>query len=235
MVVHGHVSGSVLALLPVVPEPVQLRWGGPQVPGAINGSVHLLDGLEQLQTLEAAGIPTVPFTTSQAAARAWVREGYAVLSRQLSHSQGKDIILWDGVHFQSFNTRLRASETRWARGPLWTRFLPSVREWRFHILRSGLTHNSIARAVKIFAGVPPPSIVRSRRLGWVMAHNIDPPRHLRELARAAVAACYYDLGAVDLLELPDGTGAVLEVNSRPALRDPYTLTAYTKALRAWRP
>jgi glutathione synthase/RimK-type ligase-like ATP-grasp enzyme len=65
-----------------------------------------------------------------------------------------------------------------------------------------------------------------------MAHNVDPPDGLRNLAKRAVAACNYDLGAVDILETATG-GVVLEVNSRPAVCSPYTLERYAQAFRTW--
>ncbi len=224
MQIHGHNTGTIQELARRCADVnVGLRWGGNQVPGAINGTVHLLDGLQQLQILQTKGI-AVPTFSTQAAVCTQI-EGLW-LARKRNHTQGKDIIpcTLGGI------TKGRRP---WRRSDYFVKYIPAAREWRFHILNG----NSIARGLKT-----PPTIVdydapvrdpiiRSRRLGWHMRHDVDPPKALRELAKQAVAAVGYDLGAVDLLELAEGSGVVLEVNSRPAVRDEYTLAAYAAAFR----
>jgi hypothetical protein len=253
MIIHGHATGSILSLRePLRDSPVQLRWGGPPVgPQAINGSAALLGGLAQLENLAVRGVPTVDFTTSIEEAHAWLRQGATVYARDNEHTQGKDIlcayqdqrsvrpVVWKYLQCGR-STPQNIADFR--AKDFWTKWVPSLREWRFHILRSNGEYTSIGRALKVWEGDrrgeppgnnPTSPCVRSRRLGWVMAHNVDPPEGLRTLAKRAVAACSYDLGAVDILETPQG-GVVLEVNSRPAIRDPYTIERYTDALRDWR-
>lgn len=218
MQIHGHDHGAILALKQRLSDhEVSLRWGGPQIPGAINGTVHLLDAREQLEAFKSHEIPCPDFTFDRAEAESWVREGAIVLGRKFNHSQGKDIVI---------------SGNRWAQRDFWTKYLPSISEWRFHILHS----ESFARGRKVWAGNgPEPTaapIIRSRRLGWHLAHNIEPPKGARSLAKLAVAAVGYDLGAVDLIEVTRGKYIVLEVNSRPAIRDPYTIERYAKAFGA---
>ena len=248
MIIHGHASGSILSLQePLRDSPVELRWGGPPVgPRAINGSAALLGGLAQLENLAARGVATLEFTTSPREAQAWALTT-PVYGRDEAHTQGKDIILAlpGGIYRKKSirgNGQLYVPVTLWQGKAFWTKWQPSLREWRFHVLRQRGEMTSFARAVKVWEGDgrgmpsgdnPASPCVRSRRLGWVMAHNVDPPEGLRTLAKRAVAACGYDLGAVDILETPQG-GVVLEVNSRPAVRDPYTIERYTQALRDWR-
>jgi len=222
--IYGHRSGSILELERRLHDcPVSLRWGGNMVAGAINGQAHLLDGLQQLETLRTAGIRVPEFI---------VNPDYSIpmptgglwLARKREHSQGKDII--------PVGQRIRGRRP-WQRSDFFVKYIPNVvREWRFHIVDG----KCIARATKVWAGNgPEPTnapIIRSRRLGWHMRHDIKPNKLLREAAKAAVAAVGYDLGAVDLLELNDGSAVILEVNSRPAIRDEYTLAAYEAALRA---
>lgn len=222
MRVHGHRIGTVLELEHRLGESgPDLRWGGQFVPGAINGEANLLDGLQQLQTMNAAGIKvplfTVGLTTNRHMVGTW-------LARKAHHTQGRDII--------PVGQRIRGRR-RWEDSDFFVQYVPDVvREWRFHILRG----ESIARALKVWSGDgPEPTthpIIRSRRLGWHMRHDVDPPKAIRKAAKAACEAVGYDLGAVDVLELTTGEACVLEVNSRPALRDEYTLGQYVKAFRA---
>lgn len=230
MRIYGHASGSVLALAERLADcPIGLRWGGAFAPGAINGEVHLLDGLQQLQALALAQVPHVELITDRLDAQLRAAQGIVLLGRKRNHTQGKDI-RWSNVQ------QRRGSPLRpWYRSDFWTVFTPSIAEWRFHILKG----SSIARAQKVEMPLPQRNEfmrefpIRARRLGWHMRHDIDPPKRLRELAKAAVAACKYELGAVDLLQTTaEGEGLVLEVNSRMALRDEYTLSRYATALRA---
>lgn len=246
MNLYGRAEGTILALQASLADcDVGLRWGGSRVPGqVINGQVHLLNGLEQLQAFEAAEVSCPKFTTNITTAALWadggIELGSPIFGRKFAHSQGKDIISFgpgetNPLYF--YNARRKRA---WASSDFWVRYVPSVREWRFHILRSGGTYLSIGRALKVWRGEGPEPpegtiLVRSRRLGWHLDHSVKPPAALRDLAKRACEACAYELGAVDILELADGTGCVLEVNSRPALRDPYTLTVYTNALKNWKP
>lgn len=225
MRIYGHNTGLILQLAEQLRDvDVGLRWGGPQVAGAINGDVHLMDGLEQLQVLQTKRIKVPEFIV-----RFPTQPGEDWLGRRRHHTQGRDII--------PVGSRIRGRRN-WQNSDYFVRYIPNVvREWRFHILKGA----SIARGLKYYIGlrnnagpIPEPEhpIIRSRRLGWHLRHDIDPPKALREQAKAAVEAVGYDLGAVDILELEDGTGCVLEVNSRPAIRDEYTIDKYASALRA---
>jgi len=193
------------------------------VAGAINGQAHLLDGLEQLQILQSKGIGVPEFIWEPAGEFSPEIPGLW-LARKRNHSQGRDII--------PVGVKIRKRRD-WRDSDFFVKYVEGVvREWRFHVVNG----RCIARATKVWAGTgPEPTdapIIRSRRLGWHMRHDIKPNKLLRETAKLAVKAVGYDLGAVDLLELTDGTSVVLEVNSRPAIRDEYTLAAYAAALRA---
>lgn len=93
----------------------------------------------------------------------------------------------------------------------------------------------IGRGKKVWVGEGEPQglakFVRSRRNGWHLEHKSEPPKGVRTAAKTAVKALGYDFGAVDLLVREGGEVVVLEVNSAPALRDDYTWTAYTNAIR----
>lgn len=197
---------------------VALRWGGPQVPGALNGSVHLLNGLEQLEAFRASETRCPDFTTDLEVALTWPQ----FFGRRLNHTQGRDIVAFgpDTPITGPLTRRLGACD-------FYTRFLPSIAEWRIHVLHG----QSIARGKKVYTGHGTPGVIRSRRLGWTLEHRSEPPKGLRELARRAAKACKYELAAVDILQTGPKTFVALECNSRPAIRDPYTITQYERALR----
>jgi hypothetical protein len=231
MQILGHTRGAVLGLAERLRDcNVRLRWGGEQVADAINGKAHLHNGLEQLQAFTKANVPTIQYTTDPKSRDAWAAAGQIVLGRSLNHTQGLDIV-WPGISAKR--------NIAWNKRDFWTIYKPAAREWRVHIVNG----HSIARGLKHFAPeagdkplVDGKVLIRSRRLGWHMRHDVPPPKGLRDVAKAAVAAVGYDLGAVDILQVGDGKTVplqyfVLEVNSRPAIRDEYTLAAYEKALR----
>ena len=232
MQIYGKTDGAIKALAERLRDNnVSLRWGGAQVQRAINGKVHLLDAREQFEAFREAGIPYPNVTFDRATAERWLREGHLVFGRKLQHTQGFDIIC-AGKNLLQGKPRTLA---RWKSRDFWTKYSPSIAEWRFHILNG----QSIARGCKVWQYlndphrvVPPEPIIRSRRLGWHIQHNIEPPKGARTLAKQAVAAVGYDLGAVDMLETAPGKFLVLEVNSRPAIRDPYTIERYAAALGA---
>lgn len=220
-----------------------LRWGGQQHTGAINGQVHLLDGLEQLRALQTAGVSCPVFYEGWDNEDLMRVQGGVWLGRKLNHTQGRDIIASSAL-----GTRKRR-ELFMGRD-FYTKYTTSVAEWRMHVVKFERGYRTIARSLKVHIDEdifnPNGIIIRSRRLGWHMSHETDPPKGLREIAKKAVEACAYELGAVDILDLGPETNTnhdsnsttissnynrfmVLETNSRPAIRDDYTLSAYTKA------
>jgi hypothetical protein len=221
MRIVGRETPSILALAARLPDvDVAVRWGGERDRAALNGNVRLLNGLEQLELFHTLGLPHPDYTIDVADALESHAAGEIIMGRLVNHTQGKDIRF-------SHRPRVRG-QRRWTNSDFWVKFEPSEREWRFHIFQG----RAIARGLKVWNGVQAPvTPIRSRRLGWTLEHKTDPPKIMRETAKRACVALDYDFGAVDLLELPDGRPMLLEVNSRPALRDEYTLAAYEKAIR----
>lgn len=240
--IHGYQSPLTTQLVQTCGDiNLGLRWGGQQVQGAVNGSVHLLNGLEQLQALQAAGV-SCPEVYSCSSDDEDSMRGSIFLARKLNHTQGKDIIV--------VGSPKQRKRRHWIQSDFCTKYYPAVTEWRLHVIKFARGYRVIARSLKIWSNDgPEPTthpIIRSRRLGWHMDHTQDPPKGLREICKQAIEACGYELGAVDVLDLgptadisPTNCGAtdsirpsrymVLEANSRPAIRDNYTLAAYAKA------
>lgn len=232
-------SPSALALAQALPDwPGIIRWGGGQSPNAIQGQVHLLDGLEQLTAFKAAKIPCPEFTTNYDLAITWSKAG-VILGRNTNHSQGFDIIPFGGrlvFANQRIANRFRAKD-------FWVKAIRNIQsEWRVHIMRSKKTgtyysigmglkeHVAQIKAKPAQAGFE----IRSRRLGWHLRHDVELPETVRQLAKDAVAAVKYDFGAVDILVGETGP-VVLEVNSCPAIRDDYTIDRYAKSLVKYYP
>lgn len=205
----------------------RLRAALAEVPesGRFQFGVSHCNKLQQLQRMEAADVRCVPFTTdfelvyeAVFQTHAEVLAGYGPqiwLGRKIHHTQGRDILLPD----RKF----------WRTRDYWTKYIPSTAEWRIHVFDG----NSIARGMKVFHGdqqEPTEFVIRSRARDYVMTHNVDPPRGVRQLAKAAVQAIGETFGAVDILIGQDGFQYVLEVNTAPAM-DNYTLRAYVKAIR----
>jgi len=205
---------SVRALreaLAEVPENGVLRWA--------NGHGNKL---EQLRVMAAGGVETVPFTEDFNTI--WVDNrdihdsGEQIwLGRKFHHKEGKDILFPD--------------KKFWRVRDYWTKFVPSKEEWRIHVFDG----KTIARSKKLADAEPEKPTthaqeIRNWRNGWRFRHSPDPPKGIREFAKAMVRACGYLYGACDILVKPDGGFCALEVNTSPAM-DNYTLRAYVKAIR----
>lgn len=178
----------------------------------------------QFKRFDRAGVPTVEWTESLRVAKDWVRNGAAVLGRDRYHSRGEDIVLVaypsDIIH-------------TWEAKPLWTKFVPSQAEWRFHIFDG----RCISRDLKIFnrpgQGRSPLASIRARAWDWSARHDIEPPPEARQAAIRAVAALEgYTHGAVDLLIDEAGHPVVLEVNRCPGM-DAYTRERWCRAIRRY--
>jgi hypothetical protein len=188
---------------------------------------RLMDKLEQLKILKEAGVPVPRFSTNREELMCLVRGD--VWGRKINHSQGRDIRF--------------PGDRGYERSDYFVEPIKDVKdEWRVHIF-NGL---SIHSARKVWIGPcihniphisnPPPwncnicNSVRSRINGWRMLRDKELPSKVRTVAKAAVKALGWDLGAVDLLKCEDSKIYVLEVNSRPGL-DNRTAEQYVRAIR----
>lgn len=229
--------------LPPTEAEMVVSWGV-QRPGAVNGMPRL-NAIEQLTALKSAGVLCPEFTTDVEIAKSWVREGNQVYGRHLRHSQGTDIIgagYRPGGHryitTRKGNRVLRGSiaerwNRKWLAREWWSKVIPNVaEEWRIHAMKSQRSgeYRVIARAKKVQTSDPTRRmLVRSRRNGWTMVHNVEPSDAVREAGKSAVRACEYDFGGVDVFVLTSGDVGVFEVNSACGL-DNYTATQYANAI-----
>jgi hypothetical protein len=220
MIIHGLRTTSILALADRLQDVnVAVRWGGDCVPGALNGECHLLNGLEQLEAFKDAGLTCPEFFTDKWQARHMAADGKILFGRRFNHTQGRDIRI--------SSLPRQTGHRRWYNSDFFTVYVPSIAEWRFHIFQG----KSILRANKISPpGQDRQFMIRNRRNGYRYRYDIVPKKELREAAKQAVECVGYDFGAVDLLETENGY-CLLEVNSRPGLKDEITLTKYEQAIR----
>ncbi len=204
----------------------------------LNG-VKRLDAKEQLDTFGDANLLTPTWTDSLEVAKTWVREGKLIWGRRWIHTQGQDII---GSGYRPPRKKVYIGPTKqfiltpehfnkqWLNREWWVQVIPQasiINEWRIHIFNG----RSIGRGLKTQTSEPTRiQPVRNRNNGWTLVHDIEPSKYVKDCAYKAVRAVGYNFGAVDIIELTDNQCVVLEVNSAPAIRSPYTIDIYTNAL-----
>jgi hypothetical protein len=114
--------------------------------------------------------------------------------------------------------------------PLYTEYIPKKSEYRFHVFGGEVIDVQQKRKKQGFEGNRDTRI-RNVNNGYVYCRDgITPPDGAAALAIAAVAACGYQYGAVDLIYNERRNQCyVLEVNSRPGLMGT-TVEKYAEAL-----
>ena len=173
------------------------------------GGLGHLNGLQQLQRFQEAGLPCLEFTTDRTEAITWEREGIPTFGRKVNHAAATDLT--------------RYLEAGWDRLDYWVKIIPVAREFRQHIFE-GL-------AIRLGEWAPRTGTNVQRVITYPPERQAPP--EVRVLAKAAVKACGYLFGGVDLLQGRDGRVVILEVNSAPAMDSWGTSEAYRKAITAW--
>jgi len=114
--------------------------------------------------------------------------------------------------------------------PLYTEYIPKKAEYRFHVFGGEVIDIQQKRKKQGFDGERDTRI-RNVNNGYVYCRDgVNPPDGASALAIAAVAACGYQYGAVDVIYNERRNQCyVLEVNSRPGLMGT-TLEKYAKAV-----
>ena len=142
-------------------------------------------------------------------------ENTLVISRPHHHSQGKDFVVLKNPGNMTFSEP----------GRYFQRMIPKKAEYRVHVI-----YNKVL-LVQEKVGENKDEYNWNHDKGFVFEvcrwSNI--PRGLCPLAVKALDACKGTMGAVDILEDPDGKFHVLEINSGPGVYD-YTGEKYGKVL-----
>ena len=170
--------------------------------------------LDQLMILKEANILVPRFSIDRQELMCTV-EG-DVWGRKINHSQGRDIKF--------------PGDRGYERSDYYVEPIRDVKnEWRVHVF-DGLSIHAQYKFRAEHSSDPKSTVIKSRRMGWRLRRDLELPPRVRAIAKNAVAALQWDLGAVDLLECNGGKIFVLEVNSRPGL-DSRTTEQYVKAIR----
>lgn len=193
----------------------------PNVEGSYKWGQVALSKTAQLEKFFAAGLDVPEYTKDINKAMAWVNDGRLVFGRREFSCGGKYI------YAQKMVKGKITCPPKWVNSEWWSLVVTDVAsEWRVHIFEG----RYIGKGLKVKIGESKTSLpIKNRRNGWLMVHNQEIPKGLRQVAKTAVNALGYRYGAVDVIETVNGDFIVLEVNSRPGM-DRYTSEIYAKAI-----
>ena len=175
--------------------------------------------LNAFRIMQAAGISIPEFTTDQAIAQAWIREGKVVVGRRiLNGSKGIGCVVWDSP-----------TDTATA-CPLYTKHLRHRREFRIHVFNGRIIDMVEKLKRRGFEG----------RNGWIRNHNngyvfarggLNIPTEVQQEATKATRALDLDFGAVDVAyREKENKAYVFEVNTAPGMEGT-TIQRYANAIR----
>lgn len=172
----------------------------------------------QLKRFNDAKVSAPEFTDSIEVARGWIAAGDSVMCRTLLRaSEGRGIVVADTPE-QLVHCRL------------YTRYVKKKAEFRVHVLNDEVIDVQTKRKRRGFDG-DRDTKVRNLANGYVFCRDgIVEPTGLRELARQAVRAVGFHLGAVDIaFNERNNRLVVLEVNANPGMQGT-TLENYANAI-----
>ena len=203
-----------------------INWGNHNVPqwwtGGLNNpaTVHRTSNkLNAFNIMKAAGISIPEFTTNQAVAQAWIREGKVVVGRRvLNGSKGIGCVVWSVETEQA------------APCPLYTLHLRHRREFRIHVWRGRVIDQVEKLKRRGYEGRN--SWIRNYNNGYVFARNgVQIPEVVKQEAIRACQALGLDFGAVDVaFREKEGRAFVFEVNTAPGMEGT-TIQRYANAIR----
>lgn len=173
-----------------------------------------LNKLTALRCLEAAGLPTVAFTTDKEIAKEWK---LIVARKLLSSHSGKGIT----IH----NKGEELPDVK-----LYTQYVKKTYECRIHVFNGSVIDSQIKRKVRGYEDVN--TFVRNHQTGWVYCRNdFTPTDECKQIAIDSVSALGLNFGAVDIIYNKHyNRYYVLEVNTAPGLEGT-TLINYIKEIK----
>lgn len=207
---------------------VVLNWGSR--PGSVQTAARVINDAFHQQAaankiacfslLDAANVASIPHTTVAEEAIEWLRQGSTVVERgTVTGSGGAGIRVVTPTQF------LRQV-------PLYTKFVPSVREYRVHVI-GGATLP--ARKAKRNNAPEQEFPIRNHGDTWVFQYTIPEkvpvPELVLTLAQRAINAVSLDFGAVDILYEGNGRARVLEINTAPGLDHTVAEEFYVRELQ----
>lgn len=206
----------------------RVNWGGRHGRGSALNAEIVGNKYEELKRLADAGVLVPEFTTKRP--RAPEVAGLEIgqwMPRTIQHRAAIDLL-------EGLPTGHRPA--------YYVRRVDSIREFRVHVFRPDPSADhflSIRAGVKVPApGTTQHPWIRTLGAGWMFDYGDACQQHItravRNIAKAAVKALYYDFGAVDIGILNDecNTPIVFEVNSAPGLANGNTAAAYARHIAA---
>lgn len=178
---------------------------------------HVLNKIQQFQAFQREGVSSPSFTT-QPDGVGDLRSKSAFARTLINSTNGRGIVEFDvGVEPTP-------------RAPLYTAYIPKKAEYRVHVFAEHAVDIQQKRKKRGYENERD-TRVRNVQNGYVYCRDgIQPPDGIETLAVAAVKACSYLYGAVDIIyNEKQNKCFVLEVNSRPGLMGT-TLRKYAEAL-----
>ncbi|MGL4249279.1 MAG: ATP-grasp domain-containing protein, partial [Aeromonas sp.] len=193
-------------------------------PAAVSLSTNKIRCLE---TLQAAGVPTVEFTTDRQTAQGWFVDGQIVYARTvLQGHSGEGIVVCARDTVGAENSLIQA--------PLYTKGITGPRrEFRVHVFGGVITNVQLKRRRNGYQEMANYSeTIRNFHTGWVYAaSSVFPNPASLQAALNAVSALGLTFGAVDVITNQENAW-VLEVNTAPGMEGS-NATAFVEALMAY--
>ena len=183
--------------------------------GCLNYTRQLAQNkLTAFQTLQAAKIQTVEWTTDVTIAQQWP---CIVARATLTGHSGQGIIIYDQGQPLPIV-------------PLYTKYTKKTYECRIHVFQGKVIDAQIKRKTRDYNGETN-TLIRNIHTGWVYCReDFTPTEECKTLAISAVAALQLDFGAVDIIyNQHHNQNYVLEVNTAPGLEGT-TLINYVEAI-----
>jgi len=171
----------------------------------INQASNILCNIQKarsLMVMREHGVQVPDFTLNRLTIR---EEDFPLMGRRFHHSKGADI------HYLTNRSELEADNSDY-----WTRFVPSIKEYRIHILFQKPVRMSRKEAGRSDAH----PFIRNYDKGWVFQNvnfieyhrSVEP---LIEEAKKATQAMDLEYGAVDILLTTVNKPCILEINTAP--------------------
>lgn len=224
---------------------VIINYGNRRYPESFFGQATVLNNLRALNqaankltalnTMSAAGISVINYTSDYAVATSWLSNSVVYARATLTGHSGEGIT----VHLPGSTTDVMPSGL-----PLYTQGIQGPRrEWRVHIFNGVITY--VQKKIRRNGYREDPNYredVRNHHTGWVYSNQFNdaPNDEVLRNAVKAVESLGLDFGAVDVIS--KGTDAwVLEVNTAPGLTgttlDTYmhNIVEYVKSLSGHTP
>lgn len=171
-----------------------------------------------LQTMLENNIPHIEFTADKGTAIGWLETSPVVVRGVVNGYGGRGVQI--------------VSEGELPNAPLYTKFIPKAREYRFHVFEGRIID---VQQKKRRSGLEErqDGLIKNLANGWVFCRDdiTEPPSQAPQIALNAIRALGLDFGSVDMLS-KNGNVFVLEVNTASGLQGT-TLDLYINELKKY--